>query len=201
MISFVRGKLDSVTLSAAIIEVGGIGYEINVGVNTLSRLPGAGEEIKLHTYLQVKEDGMSLFGFMSKEELNMFNMLKSVSGIGPKSAMNMLSQASPQDLMLAIISDDINMMSKFQGIGKKTAGRLILELKDKIKTQDATSFDFEDNSAVQVSADNPKGEAVAALCALGYSRSEAVKATVSVYEDGMDTQQIIRLSLKAFSKL
>ena len=202
MISFVRGKLDSVTLSAAIVEVGGIGYEINVGVNTLSKLPNTGTEIKLHTYLQVKEDGMSLFGFLEKEELNMFNMLISVSGIGPKSAMNMLSQASAQDLMLAIISDDIAMMSKFQGIGKKTAGRLILELKDKIKTGDATNFDFgESSAAVQVSADNPKGEAVAALCALGYSRSEAVKATVSVYEDGMDTQQIIKLSLKAFNKL
>jgi len=200
MISFVKGKLDSVSLTSAVVEVGGIGYEINVGVNTLSRLPSAGVEIKLHTYLQVKEDGMSLFGFFGKDELNMFNMLISVSGIGPKSAMNMLSQATPQDLMLAIISDDIAMMSKFQGIGKKTAGRLILELKDKIKTEDATSFDFGEAPVVQVSDDNPKGEAVAALCALGYSRSEAVKATVSVYEDGMDTQQIIKLSLKAFNR-
>ena len=200
MISFVKGKLDSVTLSAAIVDVNGIGYEINVGINTLSKLPSAGSEIKLHTYLQVKEDGMSLFGFLGSDELNMFNMLISISGIGPKSAMNMLSQASPQDLMLAIISDDIAMMSKFPGIGKKTAARLILELKDKIKTEDATSFDFGESPAVQASADNPKGEAVAALCALGYSRSEAVKATVSVYEDGMETQQIIRLALKAFNK-
>ena len=202
MISFVKGKLDSVTLSSAIVDVGGIGYEINVGINTLSKLPSVEAEIKLHTYLQVKEDGVSLFGFLSKDELNMFNMLISVSGIGPKSAMNMLSQATPQDLMLAIISDDIAMMSKFQGIGKKTAGRLILELKDKIKTQDATSFDFGESagSSMPVTADNPKGEAVAALCALGYSRSEAVKATVSVYEEGMDTQQIIKLSLKAFNK-
>jgi len=201
MISFIKGVLDTVTLSSVIIDCNGIGYEIQVGANTLSKLPSVGSQVKLYTYLQVKDDGVGLFGFSGKEELNMFNMLISVSGIGPKSAVNMLSQASPQDLILAIISDDIKLMSKFPGIGKKTAGRLILELKDKLKTEDATSFDFGDNPAVQIIEDNPKNEAVAALCALGYSRSEAVKAVVSIYEDGMDTQQIIRLSLKRFNSI
>jgi len=204
MISFVKGKLDTVNAnsSSIIIDCSGIGYEISIGLNTISKLPPIGEPLKIYTYMQVRDDGVGLYGFTSKDELNMFHMLISVSGVGPKGAVNMLSVASPQDLMLAIIAGDVKVMSKFPGIGPKTAGRLILELKDKIKTEAATSYDFGEGQAASYAMDDsgPKNEAIAALSALGYSRSEAVKAVVSIYEDSMDTQQIIRLSLKSLSR-
>lgn len=201
MISFIKGQLDTVTDSSVIIDCNGIGYEVFVGLNTISKLPGVGSALKIHTYLQTRDDGMSLYGFLSKEELNMFHMLISVSGIGPKGAVNMLSAASPQDLMLAIIAGDVKLMKSFPGVGPKTAGRIILELKDKIKTEDATSYDFGAEQATHVSESaGARGEAIAALSALGYSRSEAVKAVSSVYEEDMPTNQIIRLSLKSLNR-
>ena len=200
MISFVKGKLDSSGTNSLTIDCNGIGYEVFIGLNTISKLPSVGSEIKIHTYLQVRDDGVSLFGFMSKEELNMFHMLISVSGIGPKGALNMLSAATPQDLMVAIISGDTKTMSSFPGIGPKTAGRLILELKDKIKTESATSYDFESGQTVSMGeGGGARNEAIAALGVLGYSRSESVKAVASIYEDGMNTQQIIKLALKNLS--
>ena len=200
MISFVKGKLDSSSTNSIIIDCGGIGYEVFIGINTISKLPSIGTEIKIHTYMQVRDDGVSLFGFMSKEELSMFHMLISVSGIGPKGALNMLSVATPQDLMVAIISGDIKTMSSFPGIGPKTAGRLILELKDKIKTESATSYNFDGGQVSPMGeGGGARNEAIAALDALGYSRSESVKSVASIYEDGMNTQQIIKLALKNLS--
>jgi len=201
MISFIKGHLDTVNENSVIIDCNGIGYEVFIGLNTISKLPTVGSELKIHTYMQTRDDGVSLYGFISKEELNMFHMLISVSGIGPKGAINMLSAASPQDLMLAIISSDVKLMSSFPGIGPKTAGRLILELKDKIKTDAVTSYDFSEGQAVHTGGgDGARNEAIAALNALGYSRSESVKAVTSVYEDGMDVQQIIRLALKSLNR-
>jgi len=200
MISFVKGKLDSIGINSIIIDCGGIGYEVFIGLNTISKLPPVGSEIKIHTYMQVRDDGVSLFGFMSQEELRMFHMLISVSGIGPKGALNMLSVATPQDLMVAIISGDTKTMSSFPGIGPKTAGRLILELKDKIKTESATSYDFEGGQVASLGeSGGARNEAIAALGALGYSRSESVKSVASIYEDGMNTQQIIKLALRNLS--
>jgi Holliday junction DNA helicase RuvA len=198
MISFIKGTVDSLTLSSAVIDNNGIGYEVFVTPGTLSRLR-LNEQIKLFTHFQVKEDGMTLFGFWDREELNMFTMLISVSGIGAKSAMNMLSHAGPRDLMLAIIADDINAMSKFPGIGKKTAARLILELKDKIKSKDSEGYDLPSSDTITESGQSPKGDAISALVSLGYSRSEAVKAVISVADEDMEAQQIIRLALKTLS--
>jgi len=201
MISFIKGLLDTVNTSSIVIDCGGVGYEVSIGLNTLSKLPSIGSVIKIYTYMQMRDDTQWLYGFMSKEELSMFHMLISVSGIGPKGAVNMLGVASAQEIMIAIMSGDIKAMSAFPGIGKKIAGRIILELKDKIKTESASSFDFETNETMHTSDDDsPKNEAIAALTALGYSRGEALKAIVSSYEDGMNTQQIIKLALKSFSK-
>ena len=203
MISFIKGKLDSSGTSSIVIDCNGVGYEVFIGLNTISRLPSVGAELKIYTYMQIRDDGVSLFGFLAKEELNMFHMLISVSGIGPKGALNMLSVASPQDLMLAIISDDIKTMSSFPGVGKKTAGRLILELKDKIKTESATSYDFDGGQVSGSTSDvggGARNEAIAALGALGYSRSESVKAVAGIYEDGMDTQQIIKTALRSLNR-
>ena len=201
MVSFIKGSLDSVNDGSVVIDCGGVGYEVAVGYGTISKLPAVGAELKIHTYMQIRDDTMWLYGFMSKEELSMFHMLISVSGIGPKGAVNMLGAASAREIMLAIISGDVAAMSRFPGIGKKIAARIILELKDKIKTDAASSYDFGTGDTAFIPDDNsPKSEATAALTALGYSRSEALKAIVSTYEDGMDTQQIIKLALKSFSK-
>lgn len=201
MISFIKGQLDAVNTNSIVIDCNGIGYEISVGFNTLAKLPPIGSQLKINTYMQVRDDGLGLFGFMSKEELNMFNMLISVSGIGPKVAMNMLGTVSPNDIIIAIISGDVKAISNLPGIGKKIAGRLILELKDKIKTDTATSYDFDTSENLPtVMGEGSKNEAIAALTALGYSRSEALKAVLSSYEDNMDTQQIIKLALKNLSR-
>ena len=201
MISFIKGILDTVNANSVIIDCNGIGYEAFIGLNTISKLPPVGNALKIHTYMQTRDDGISLYGFISKEELNMFHMLISVSGVGPKSALNVLSVASPQELMLAIIAGDVKVMSSFPGIGPKTAGRLILELKDKIKTESATSYDFASGQAIHSGeTGGARNEAITALCALGYSRSEAVGSVASIYEDGTDTQQIIKLALKSLSR-
>lgn len=201
MISFIKGQLDTVNTNSVVIDCGGVGYEISIGVSTFAKLPAVGEQMKIHTYMQVRDDGIGLYGFMSKEELHMFNMLISVSGIGPKVAVNMLGSTSPHEITVAIISGDIKAISTLPGIGKKIAGRLILELKDKIKTEAYMPYDFDTvESADTAAGEGPKNEAVAALTALGYSRSEALKAVVSIYEDSMDTQHIIKLALKSFSK-
>ena len=200
MIYFVRGKLHSILPNKVIIENNGIGYEITIGNSTVSKLPPSGSEVLLYTYYQNKEDNTALFGFMTKEELSMFHLLISVSGIGPKSAVTMLGETSPKDLMVAIITDDIKTMSSFPGIGKKTAARLILELKDKIKTQDAVNEEFGDIAPSSSGApSDEKSEAVDALTALGYSRSEAFKTVISEWEENMPVETIIKLALKAFA--
>jgi len=201
MISFIKGQLDAVNINTIVIDCGGVGYEISVGFNTIAKLPSVGTQLKINTYLQVKDDGVGLFGFISKEELNMFHMLISVSGIGPKVAMNMLGSSSPNEIMIAIISGDVKAISSLPGIGKKIAQRLILELKDKIKTDSATTYELDiEKSSYSIEGEGAKNEAIAALTALGYSRSEALKAVISIYEEGMDTQQTIKLALKNFSR-
>lgn len=198
MISFVKGKLDTVNAnsSSIIIDCSGIGYEISIGLNTISKLPPIGEPLKIYTYMQVRDDGVGLYGFTSKDELNMFHMLISVSGVGPKGAVNMLSVASPQDLMLAIIAGDVKVMSKFPGIGPKTAGRLILELKDKIKTDEliAVQDDFSG------SRNNEVAEAIEALISLGYSRQDTVRAVYSLDTEGLSVEDVIKMALKKLAK-
>lgn len=201
MIYFIKGNLHSLIENRIIVENNGIGYEIYVSGKTLSKLPASGSELFIYTYYQVRDDGVSLFGFLTKEEQSMFNMLISVSGIGPKSAVNMLSEISPSELMVAIISDDVKTMCKLPGIGKKTAARVILELKDKMKTADAVSSQFENAAEIGLGTEgsDAKSDAVAALVSLGYGRSEAFKAVVSVWAEGMSAENIIKLALKAFT--
>ncbi|MCL2593500.1 MAG: Holliday junction branch migration protein RuvA [Defluviitaleaceae bacterium] len=200
MIAFVKGKVDFINTNSVVIDNNGIGYEVFVTNSTMARVSGAAE-VKLYTYFQFKEDNIALYGFYEKEELKMFNLLISVSGIGPKSALNMLSASSPQNLMLAIVAEDINEMSKFPGIGKKTAARLILELKDKIKG----GISYESSEILQagntsnVESSN-KSDAIDALVALGYSRSDAVRSVLSVYDESLLAQDLIKLALKKLSK-
>ena len=136
MISFVRGIAADMTENSVIVETGGIGYEIYMTGEGLSQLH-MGEEVKIHTYFQVREDAMQLYGFLKKDDLQMFKLLLGVNGVGPKAAMGVLSGITADELRFAVLSDDVKTLSKAPGIGKKTAQKLILELKDKLKLEDA----------------------------------------------------------------
>ncbi len=197
MIAYIKGTLERRAESYIIIETGGIGYQIFVSPVTLAKLPQTGEMVKVFTYFSVKEDGVSLYGFASAEEQEMFHKLLTVSGVGPKGALGFLSQLTPQEIILAIISEDVKTLSKAPGVGRKTAQRVILELKDKFKTEEALSMGEEVQGIVETSAGgDAKFEAIDAMTALGYSRSEAAKAVNAVAAEGMSTEDILKAALK-----
>lgn len=206
MIAYIKGRMayKDFDNSLVIVENGGIGYRILVSGRDLDLLPGEGEEVKLHTYLHVKEDAMQLIGFLTRDDLKVFKLLLGVSGIGPKGALGVLTALSADALRFAVLSDDAKTISKAPGIGHKTAQKLILELKDKLKLEDA----FEEKlsrvqqEAAAVQLTDARNEAVQALTALGYSGSDALKAVrqVNLTED-MDTEDILRAALKQMSFL
>ena len=202
MISFVKGTVDSVTETAVILEAGGLGYEVQTTTSAIARFSVlAGQEAKLYTFLQVREDGVSLIGFPTKEELETFGILCGVSGVGTKAALSILSAMSPQALMLAVVADDVAALCKAPGIGKKIGQRLALELKDKFKTLGA-SGDMSVQAPAALSAGQGGGakqDALDALLALGYGRSEALRAVMETAQEDMDTEQILKLSLKKLS--
>ncbi len=198
MISFIRGILDYVSENYIIVEAGGIGYKIFVSSSVLGRLPQTGKEVKVYTFMSVKEDGISLFGFNSNEELDIFNKLLTVGGVGPKGALAIVSALSPKDIIMAVVTGDVNAVSKAPGVGKKTAQRIILELKDKFKTEDmfAGGEDYTEDIISASVSDDPKYETIEALMSLGYMRAEAVKAVSAVYEKGMEAEELLKKALK-----
>ena len=201
MIASVKGKLEGVTTESVIIDVNGLGVEAIVPTTVINLLPKIDENIKLHTYLHVREDVMQLYGFLEKEDLDFFKLLITVNGIGPKAAIAILSSMPTDILTFAILSEDTKTIQKAQGIGAKTAKKLVLELKDKvgiIKTPKNTGSEIYDNSALTIGINSEiKDEAVQVLTALGYSQTEAVKAisTVEIYEE-MTSEELVKLSLK-----
>ena len=204
MIAFVEGRLCQTGDGFAVIDTGGIGFRVFTSASDIASLPPAGETVKMHTTLIVREDDMSLYGFSSPQELTLFGMLIQVSGVGPKAALSILSTLSPDELVSAVAAADAKTISRAPGIGAKTAGRLILELKDKLaawQTQFLLSAADSGQAAAAGSQDTGQGsagEAVLALEALGYSHAEAFKAVSSIEEDtgGMDTGRILKLALK-----
>ncbi len=201
MISFIKGIVEIIGDDFVIIDNGGIGYKVKISVNTLSKLPKTSEEVKIYTHMQVREDDISLYGFMSMEEISMFNLLTSVSGIGAKGALGILSILSPTDIMLSIIAEDVTSICKAPGVGKKIASRLILELKDKIKSKSDTYESLkldEVTKGNKVSTD--KQDAIDALIALGYDKSEAFKVVLEVALEEMKVEEIIKASLKKLVK-
>ena len=201
MIASVKGKLEGVTTESVIIDVNGLGVEAIVPTTVINLLPKIDENIKLHTYLHVREDVMQLYGFLEKEDLDFFKLLITVNGIGPKAAIAILSSMPTDILTFAILSEDTKTIQKAQGIGAKTAKKLVLELKDKvgiIKTPKNTGSEIYDNAALTIGINSEiKDEAVQVLTALGYSQTEAVKAisTVEIYEE-MTSEELVKLSLK-----
>ena len=191
MYSYIKGIVEEINLDNIVIDNNNIGYKINVSSNTIQSL-SMGATTKIYTKLIVREDDMSLCGFKDKEELNMFEMLTSVSKIGPKVGLGILSFANPRQIGAFILSEDIAKLSKAPGVGKKTAERIILELKDKV---DKHNVEFEQtlltNKPIGISQD----EAVEALVALGYSEQESKDAVQKCKKAGMNTEEIIKKSL------
>ena len=203
MIAYIKGSLEDVTQGKVVIEQNGMGYEIQVPANLPEQLPSIGSELKLHTYLHVREDAMQLFGFLTKGDLEMLQLLITVSGIGPKGALGILSVLSAEDLRFAILAGDVKAISSAPGIGKKTAEKTVLELRDKVKLEDA--FEQKLNNTVQKTANTSQKaqqEAIEALVALGYSQTEALKAVrkVKITED-MNTETVLKLGLKQLALL
>lgn len=201
MISYLKGILKYIFQDTIIIEVNNIGYQIFVSSHTLTHLPKEENIIEIYTHMNVREDNISLFGFLTINELDCFNMLINVSGIGPKVALGILSTLRPQDINKAIIIEDINLLTKAPGIGKKTAQRIILELKDKLKIN--STFNYDDNleQYYEVSNNSVKQEAIEALISLGYSQIDATNSVINVYNENLKLEELIKLSLKRLSKI
>ena len=201
MIQYIRGELAVVEADRVIVDVGGVGYGIFMPVESISQLPPVGNEVRIYTYLNVKEDAMQLFGFLTRDDLQVFKLLIGVNGIGPKGGQAVLSVLSPDDLRFAVLSGDVKAICAAPGIGKKTAQKLILELKDKLKLEDAfeKKLMHEQENADLNDTDFHDGrqEAVEALTALGYSSSEALKAVHKVTDvDPGDVEAILKAALK-----
>lgn len=202
MISYVRGTLEYIDENEVVVENGGIGYRIMVPLSVMQQLPHTGSEIRLHTYMNVREDALQLYGFLDRDDLNMFKKLITVSGIGPKGALGILSVMTPDDLRFAILSDDAKSISRAPGIGSKTAAKLVLELKDKVSLEEAFDQKSAHVAAGKTTLSNGndgdiKGEAVQALVALGYSQSDALRgiSSVEIMED-MTVEQLLKASLR-----
>ena len=202
MISYIRGTLERRAEGYVVVEANGIGYRIFVSPTTLAGLPALGETVKIYTHFSVKEDGVSLYGFSSAEEQEMFHKLLLVGGVGPKGALGFLSQLAPHEIVLAVLSEDVKTLSRAPGVGRKTAQRVILELKDKFKTEEAlTEGEAWQRELSPDGAADAKFEAIDALTALGYSRSEAAKAVNAAATEDMTTEEILKAALKKMSIL
>ena len=200
MISYIRGTLAEKNEDSAVVEAHGVGYQIFVPVPVLSELPPLGESVKIYTYFSVREDGMSLFGFLSRQDLAMFKQLIGINGIGPKSALGILSALRPDVLRMAVASGDAKTISRAPGVGPKTAQRIILDLKDKIRPEDVLAGGLEESLAVpeEISGVGQAGkEAVEALTALGYSAAEAAGAVKKVkITEEMTAEDVLKGALR-----
>ncbi len=207
MISYVKGPLMEVQGDVIVIEAGPVGLAVRVPLSLLDELPGVGEEVKVYTYFQVREDAMCLYGFLSRQDREMFQQLLGVNGVGPKGALGILSALRPDDLRLAIISGDAKAISRAPGIGVKTAQRVILDLKDKVSADDildsaAGSGEKQGDIVWQGSGGEAAKEAVQALVALGYTNAEAVRAVRRTEAaETMTAEEILKASLRHLSFL
>lgn len=172
MIAYLKGNLVAKQEEYIIIDVNGIGYKVFMAKTAMDQLPDLDSKVKVYTFLRVREDDVSIYGFNTNEELTMFELLISVGGIGAKSAINILSNITPSKFALAVITNDVNTLKKLQGIGPKTAQRIILELKDKIKTEDAMQIPHEDENITETVSEGDFEELIQALQVLGFRRVE-----------------------------
>ena len=210
MFAYIKGSLEVKTNGYIVIDVNGIGYKIFMSESAIEKAGNIGEQIQVHTYMRVREDDISLFGFLSNEELRMFELLLGVSGIGAKGALTILSNITPSQFALAVIANNVDILKKLPGIGPKTAQRVILELKDKLKKEQQSSEESIETSKVSaeeknalkqaIQEDEKVSEAVSALQVLGYSKREIVQALEKVDVMDLSVEDIIRKGLSNLAK-
>lgn len=197
MYSYIKGTLEEIGEDKIVVDNQGIGYNIYVPGSVLDRVADVGSEVKIFTYLNVKEDALTLYGFLTKDDIKVFKLLLGVSGIGPKGALAILSVLSTDDLRFAVVGGDAKAIAKAPGVGAKTAQRVILELKDKLELEDVFESKETQGFAAKSEVNTVKGEAVQALVALGYSSSEAlsVLSKIEITED-LDVESVLKAALK-----
>ncbi len=199
MITYINGEFCEKLSHSIVIESYGVGYEIMMPESMMNMLPEIGETLKIYTFQNVKEDALDLYGFITRDDLDVFKLLIKVNGIGPKGALNILSVMTPDDLRVAVLTDNVKLIQSAPGVGAKTAQKLIIELKDKLHIEDVGSIhSVEKDSVISGSLD----EAVQALVSLGYSYTESMKATRSVLDhENMNSEELLKTALKQLAFL
>ena len=203
MLSYIIGEVAEISADTVVIENNGIGFNIKTSAMTIDSLPPVGDMVRIYTYLHAREDAMQIFGFLSKDELEVFKLLLNVNGIGPKGALGILSAISTDDLRFAVLSDDVNLIKSCPGVGAKTAQKLIIELKDKLRLEDAFEMAVNNNNKKNTVQDNTvivMNEAVEALVSLGYSSKDAIAAVKKVENiQNKNSEQILKEALKGLA--
>ena len=203
MLAYIKGILEIKTKGYIVVEAGGLGYKIFMPESTIANTGNIGDKVQIYTFMRVREDDVSLYGFLTNEELRMFELLLSVSGIGAKGALGILSNITPSQFALAVISNDVAILKKVPGIGPKTAQRAILELKDKLKKEQEISIaEGEETSNIEqvIKEDEKVSEAISALQVLGYSKREIVDALQNVEVTSLSVEDIIKKGLANLAK-
>lgn len=196
MLAYIRGELQWLDEDEIVIDVNGLGYKIKTSFNVINKMPCSGSIVFLYTYMHIREDDISIFGFLSKDEITIFKLLISISGVGPKAALSIMSTLSIDELRLAILSNDTKSISKANGIGIKTAQRVAMELKDKFKLEDSINV-YSNNSLENCIKNDNVNDVAIALTNLGYSNVEALRAIKKVTEsDKLSTEQLLKEALK-----
>ncbi len=203
MLAYIKGILEIKTKGYIVVEAGGLGYKIFMPESTIANTGNIGDKVQIYTFMRVREDDVSLYGFLTNEELRMFELLLSVSGIGAKGALGILSNITPSQFALAVISNDVAILKKVPGIGQKTAQRAILELKDKLKKEQEISIaEGEETSNIEqvIKEDEKVSEAISALQVLGYSKREIVEALQTIEVTSLSVEDIIKKGLANLAK-
>lgn len=203
MLAYIKGILEIKTKGYIVVEAGGLGYKIFMPESTIANTGNIGDKVQIYTFMRVREDDISLYGFLTNEELRMFELLLSVSGIGAKGALGILSNITPSQFALAVISNDVAILKKVPGIGPKTAQRAILELKDKLKKEQEISIaEGEETSNIEqvIKKDEKVSEAISALQVLGYSKREIVEALQTIEVTSLSVEDIIKKGLANLAK-
>lgn len=204
MLAYIKGELAEKTRGYVVVDVGGLGYKIYMSEIAMENIGNIGEQVKIHTYYRVMEDDISIFGFNTGEELRLFEFLISVSGIGAKTAITMLGAIEPSDFAIAIISDDIDTLKKLPGIGAKTAQRIVLELKDKLKKEqtieELDTATKRESSKIMIEKDSKLKDTKSALQVLGYGNKEIDKVLEKVYNKDLELEDLIKAGLKELAR-
>lgn len=205
MLAYIKGELATKNIDYVVIDVGGLGYKVFMSQFGIDNIGNIGDKVKVHTYYRVKEDDISIYGFNTPEELRMFELLISVSGVGARTAVTMLGMIEPSEFAIAVISNDINKLKQIPGIGTKSAQRIVLELKDKLKKEqqitELTNTSRETKTKVKnaIETDDTISEATTALQVLGYTKNDIDKALERIDQTNITLEELIRSALKILS--